>query len=170
MKKIRNLLCAITCFLLTAALLTGCAKTFNEKELEQLKENISVYCAEAHDNIISYDQYRDAVLLERVIEYRDIYDNSDMADWGHIYSKYQLPDESVIYFDTPLNGMAGCGEMPGEHLPLEPYGEREEYYNAQRDLAAAGTSSYYGWELEKVGSWAYAIADDSSCTYYFIME
>jgi len=170
MKKKFALLSVITCSMLTAALLTGCAKIFDEKELDTLKENISVYCAEAHDTIISYDKYRDAVLLERVIEYRDIYDNSDTADWGHIYSKYQLPDESVIYFDTPLSGMSGCGEMTGDHLPLEPYGEREEYYNAQRDLATAGTSSYYGWDLEKAGSWAYVMSDNSSCTYYFIMD
>ena len=82
---------------------TGCAKTFNEEELGQLKENISVYCTEAHENIVSYDEYRDAVLLERVIEYRDIYDNSNATDWCRIYSKYQSTKTSSKSIGTKLH-------------------------------------------------------------------
>ena len=171
MKKICTLLSVVTCFLLMTILPTGCAKTFNEKEMEQLKENISVYCTEAHENIVSHDEYRDAVLLERVIEYRDIYDNSNATDWCRIYSKYQQPDGSVLYFETPLNDMTGYGEMSDNHFPLVPFSEREEYYNAQRDLATAGKSSHYpSWELEQVGNDAYAMANDTSCVYYFMME
>lgn len=171
MKKIFRLLSAAACILFVAAVMTGCSKTFDENELKQLQENISVYCTQAHENIISDDKYCDAVLLETVIEYHDTYDNTNTADWGHIYSKYRLSDGTVVYLDTPLYDMSRYGEMADAFSPFGPFEEREEYYNAQRDLADCGKSSYYGTDqLEEAGDGVYVIEKESSSTYYFIAQ
>lgn len=168
MKKIFRLLSAAACILFVAAVMTGCSKNFDENELKKLRENISVYCTQAHENIISDDRYCDAVLLETVIEYHDTYDNTDAADWGHIYSKYRLSDGTVIYLDTPLYDMSGYGEMADAFSPRGPLEEREEYYNTQRDLADGKKSSSSGTDqLEEAADGIYVIEKETSSTYYF---
>lgn len=181
MKKLSKfqIICLVVCALaflstLTAKIIIYNHNTFNNKELTQLKENFSVYCEEAHAKVINYEAYADAVLLERVIEYTHMYDD-ERWDWGHIYSKYQLPDGSVIYLESVLMEMNETGNLYDDYSPTGPYEIWIDYYNAQKDLATTGTSTYYGGtndplELKEVSDGVYAYIKEASVTYYFIMN
>ncbi len=101
MKKAKFFIAIMICTLL----LGGCGESLNKKETKQLKENAKIYCDEVHKRLSQEEKYSNAVLLEAFVYYIDIYDNSERPDAANVYSKYQLADDSIIYFNTMISEM-----------------------------------------------------------------
>lgn len=166
MKKVKLLLCVMFCMLF----LGGCGKTFSEKELKELKENATTHSQELHKYITFKKGYEDAVLLETVCEYTDFYDDSASEDWLCLYSKYQLQDGSIVYFNTVLADMQGVGELPDYPVFFQPFEESEYNYTYNKSLAETGKVEVGDRKLKSVGEDVYAQEGSKGTTYYFIIK
>ena len=164
MKKVKLLLCLMICTLL----LGGCGKILNKKEAKQLKENAKIYCGEVHKRLAQEEGYENAVLLEVFVYYIDIYDNSERPDAANVYSKYQLEDGSIIYFNTMISDMKGLGELTDKSFYFLPFEEREEEYLVYRE--AADTGNLRGDKLKSLGEGVYARESESGASYYFMVD
>lgn len=170
MKRIKVLLSIVICVLL----LGGCGDSsfFDKDEIKQLIENCTIHSGEVHKCITGKEEYKEAVLLETVFQYTDVYDNSEGPDWAHVYSKYQMQDGSVIYFATIITDMKGIGKLSDNPIWLHPIEEQEYNYTYNRNLAVNGEDESGDLELEGVGHdvYAYEAPDGSGCHYYFIVK
>ena len=154
-------------------LLSGCGTTFSKSELKQLKENAATHSGEVHKRItFGEEAFQNAVLLETIFCYTDVYDNTKGPDYAHVYSKYQMEDGAVIYFDTYISDMKGIGELCDKPIFLTPFEEQESDYTKYENLAKTGKSESNELTLKKVGENVYAHerASESVCNYYFVVE
>ncbi len=164
MKKVRLLITIMICTLL----LGGCGESLNKKEAKQLKENAKIYCDEVHKRLAQEEKYGNAVLLEAFVYYIDIYDNSESPDAANVYSKYQLEDGSIIYFNTMISDMKGLGELTDKSFYFLPFEEREDEYLVYRE--AADTGNLRGDKLKSLGEGVYVRESESGASYYFMVD
>ena len=153
--------------MICALLLGGCGEILNKKEAEQLKEDAKICCEEVHKSFIQEEGYENAVLLEAFVEYTDVYDESLSSDTANVFSKYQLEDGSIIYFNNFISDMKGLGELTDKSYIFHST-EREEYYLDYKE--AAETGNHRGEELKSVGDGVYVREAEESSIYYFMID
>lgn len=166
MKKVKLIVSMVLCMFL----LVGCGNTLSNKDLRVLKENVTAHSVEIDKYITSREEYKNAVLLETVYEYADYNDDSEETDWVRIFSKYQLEDGSIIYFNTVLANLKPLGELPDTPIFLEPFEESEKNYAMYKSLAETGEYKLGDRKLKSVGEDVYAEKGDNGTTYYFVIE
>lgn len=166
MKKVKLIVSMVLCMFL----LVGCGNTLSNKDLRVVKENMTAHSVEIDKYITGSKEYEGAVLLETVYEYADYNEDSDKTDWVRIFSKYQLEDGSIVYFNTALANLKPLGELPDTPIFLEPFEESEKNYAMYKSLAETGEYKLGDRKLKSVGEDVYAEKGDNGTTYYFVIE